>query len=272
MRKINNKLFVLFIIITFIAGCSMHNESNTQYKLGVDYLGTKKYQEAIYTFSKVDKEDIKNYDNAQKKSNVCKQILINKYSDETKQYFKQKKYDDVNNNIKYIFELTKKLPPDIANIQKQSNIILKKKKAIADKKSKELARKKAEQNRINAIKQAKVDKANAIKQAKEEKVSSIKLMKSYEFGNGTVGIGIIKAKNSHSCNGYTANGNGQFVWLDIAALNNGTGTTHVNPNYFTLSTEDGQTVNYNTETTFNEAYLDATNLSSNTYTSGWLIF
>ena len=103
-------------------------------------------------------------------------------------------------------------------------------------------------------------------------------MNKYETGIGTMGIAVPEFKTSSWVDDRLGNSESvnnpqqdQFVWLYIDAKNFGSVNSDVNPNYFTLSTDDGYTADYN-DVSFDTKYLDATTLSPGTYSSGWLIF
>jgi len=120
-------------------------------------------------------------------------------------------------------------------------------------------------------------KAKSEKEQNErQKVIDKSKMESYESAYGPISIAAtVKTTNTFNdgySTHYSTDGKGWFVWVGVNAANNGTETSHVNPNYFTLSTPNGYTTNVSTLTYSKSNYFDATDLRPNTYSTGWLIF
>jgi len=63
-----------------------------------------------------------------------------------------------------------------------------------------------------------------------------------------------------------------FVRIYVSAKNVGNDIAHVNPNDFTLSTPDGDTVSHDVDTYGLNNYFDAVDLRPGNHTSGWLSF
>ncbi|MCL5036948.1 MAG: DUF4352 domain-containing protein [Chloroflexi bacterium] len=117
------------------------------------------------------------------------------------------------------------------------------------------------------------EKQAEFERKKLERQAAIDQMKRYEQGIGPEEVAVTRINISKWESGYTAGENCQFVAMGINVLNTGDSTTHANPNYFTLSTPDGYTVNPDTDTTYGlSRHFDAIDLSPNSYTYGWLIF
>jgi len=89
-------------------------------------------------------------------------------------------------------------------------------------------------------------------------------MESYESGYGPISIAATARVSGIS--------NDCYVWLYVNARNNGTDVSHVNPNYFTLSSPNGYTTNVDSNTYSRSDYFDAIDLRPNTYSSGWMLF
>lgn len=111
---------------------------------------------------------------------------------------------------------------------------------------------------------------------KQELAQAREQMKYYQKGTGPVSIAVeVKTSRqvSSSYTTWTAAKNSQFVWVGVSANNEGTGTSHVNPNHFTLSTPVGHTANPDTDCTYSRSnYFDAINLPPGGKSSGWLVF
>lgn len=96
-------------------------------------------------------------------------------------------------------------------------------------------------------------------------------MSIYE-GDGKVKIAVVEVKLKQSTGDHVAGKNGTFVYTLVSAKNFGNSIIHVNPNDFTLSAPDGETVSHDTDTYTLSNYLDAVDLRPGNSTSGWLIF
>ncbi len=122
----------------------------------------------------------------------------------------------------------------------------------------------------NAIKAEEEEtKKKALAQAREQ-------MKFYEKGIGPVSIAAETKTSktvSSSYTTWTAAKDCQFVWVCVYAKNEGSKTTHVNPNYITLSTPSGHTVNPDSGPTYSrQNNFDAIDLPPGGNSAGWLIF
>ncbi|MCG8400849.1 MAG: DUF4352 domain-containing protein [Firmicutes bacterium] len=126
------------------------------------------------------------------------------------------------------------------------------------------------------------EKRNIVIRAEEKEIKKRELelarkqMKSYEKGIGPVSIAADVKTTKRVDDRYqywTAAKGCQYVWVCVFARNEGSKTTHVNPNYITLSTPDGHTVNPDTGPTYSrQNKFDAINLPPKGKSSGWLIF
>lgn len=113
-------------------------------------------------------------------------------------------------------------------------------------------------------------------EAKKSRIANVKEnMQYYTNSYGSVKIAVSEVKETNtvstSYSTYTRGDGGKFVWVNIGAKNFGSDTEHVNPNDFTLTSEDGYTASHH-EVTYNFNYFDATDLNSENYSNGWLIF
>lgn len=106
---------------------------------------------------------------------------------------------------------------------------------------------------------------------KEEGKRLRALMGEFE-GTGTVMVAVLQTKISRSLFDYSFSGDGRFVSLYVAVLNNGDDTVHANPNNFTLATTAGTTSSYSSMSFQYSKSFEAVNLSPGQSTSGWIVF
>ncbi len=94
----------------------------------------------------------------------------------------------------------------------------------------------------------------------------------YYSGDGSVQIAVGNITLKSSTELHTARGKSTFAHVFISAKNVGDDIVHVNPNDFTLSDQDGNTVSAASDTYGIANYFDAVDLRPNQQTSGWIIF
>lgn len=92
------------------------------------------------------------------------------------------------------------------------------------------------------------------------------------YTSGTVRIAVGNAEFRSAVGSHYATGNGTFVVVFASVRNDGSSSEHANPNNFKLSTPDGYTVPYDTETYGLNGYFDAVDLGKGQETAGWLVF
>lgn len=212
---------------------------NTFFNNGVESFKNNKYQDAIEKLKKVTKIDKEKYRLAQEKIKESKELLANEYLNKAKEFYSQKKYIEA---FKYLQDALN----NNYNLEDAKNL-----KNDYKKKSDELS-------------------------AKLQKEKDIEKMKAIETGEGSVAIGVDVKISKTFNDGYTTysskDGKSHFVKIFVHAENTGSDSTHINPNYFTLSTPGGHTVNVDNVTYSLSNYLDAIDIGANKYTTGWLIF
>lgn len=128
-----------------------------------------------------------------------------------------------------------------------------------------VAEKAAEEER--ARKEAEAAKAKA----EEARLQTIRSQMRY-YTSGSVGIAVGRATFRRSLGGHSATGEGTFVIVDVAVINNSLSSEHANPNNFTLSSPDGKTVSHDTGTYGLNSYFDATDLLKGQYAQGFIAF
>lgn len=224
-------------------------KSEKMFQVGMADYNAKDYPGAVNAFEKVIPEDKQHYKTAQKKIKEANQQLAHVKINKAKELFSNNDFRGAYYTLQDASDLTDQPLAEVTTLLP-------------------IYQSKKEQQEEN-------ERIEAEKQARKE---AIEKMNQYEVGIGTVGIAVTEVKTSSTVHGnygyyrYVNDPkNDQFVWVCIAAYNMGSNTTHVNPNYFTLSTKDGYTANYDVAS-FDTNYLKATNLSSNTYCTGWLVF
>ncbi len=195
-------------------------------------------QLALNSLRRVSQLDEENYEEAQLKSEEIKKILEKEYLGEAKKLYGQKEYIAAYASLEKVFKYN------------------------ADSEDAKALIEKYEQKKNNQIAEIEAEK-------EKEK------MESYESGYGPISIAAsAKFTNTFSTgySNYTSDGEHWYVWLYVNAKNKGTEISHVNPNYFTLSTSKGYTRNIDKITYSKSNYFDAIDLRPNTYSSGWMIF
>ncbi|MBV1734255.1 MAG: DUF4352 domain-containing protein [Candidatus Desulforudis sp.] len=233
---------------SWIAYCQELIASEVSFDEGLAAMESGQYEDAISAFEKVTRRDEVLYNDANQRIAEANQKLALTALDEAKVLYQDKDY----------IAAYQKLDKSI-NLDKTLEEAQQLKTAYSQAKDKQET-----QQREEAKKQA--------------HIATKGRMGNYEFGTGPVGIAVTEAKSTSGVNSSygtyrsaTDPNKSHFVWLWINACNGGGSTVHVNPNYFTLSTPDGYTANYN-ETTFWVNCLDATDVPPDKYISGWLIF
>jgi hypothetical protein len=91
-------------------------------------------------------------------------------------------------------------------------------------------------------------------------------------GNGPVEICVSKVELRKEIDGDRAPSDMVYVLVDIGAYNDGIDTNHVSPIDFTLSTPDGYTVPYSSETYSLSRKFEGVDLRYHQQAGGWLAF
>ena len=227
--------------------CKGMIQSVESYERGINALANSDYIEAVECLGSVLPEDEERYSYALPKLNEAKTVLAEIRLKEAKTLYGEGQYQRAYNMLLDSINTTDDVYQPAADLLDTYE------------------KKKIEQ----AEKEAAERKQKLLTKAKDQ-------MKMYERGSGIIGIAV-EVKTSQrvdtSYNYYTAGKNCQFVWVGISVKNYGSGNSHVNPNYITLSTPDGYTVNPHTEATYSRNnYFDAVDLPPGGSSSGWLIF
>lgn len=231
--------------------CMKLATSYDSYNMAVDYLNKKDYLGAYNSFKLVVPEDTKRYANAQTKIPECRKLFIDNQMENAKDSYANGDYRSAVINIGNVF-LVDQNNAEAKQLQVVYNDALDKKNE-ADQKAAEAAAQKAREQ-----------------QAAEEAQAAKDNMRNWE-GYG-VKIAVTRALKQHSVGYHYANGDGTFVLLDIAALNDSSSMAHVNPNDFTLSDSSGYTVPPNIETYGLSNYFNAVDLNPSQQTSGYIVF
>ncbi|OGI30660.1 MAG: hypothetical protein A2287_04685 [Candidatus Melainabacteria bacterium RIFOXYA12_FULL_32_12] len=293
MRNKKILLTVIISLLIVIGAIFIDNKGKQKaYKNAVILMSNNDWDLALVTFEKLG-----NYKDAKSQAETAryktfitladKSMLNKNYSEALKYYSKAKSINIKGNesilgiekaqklyNIKLKLEAKKHL--DNANIhlnlKKYELAIIEYNKALKlDKSLNKIAASKLKQ----AEKLLQIKKKNyelvLEKQRKYEERKRIADNMNYFEGNN-IQIAVHKVKSTKETEDRYMTGNGRFIWVGITTKNNTSGTVHVNPNYFTLSTSDGYTVSHSSESYSLSNYFDAVNLPPNGETSGWLIF
>ena len=231
--------------------------SSTAFVQAVSFFDAGNYLQSKPYFEKVKDFDTENYAIAQDRIQEIPLLLADEHLDEAKELYSQKEY------IKAFAELgtALKYNPDLEEALKLREGYEKQKIAQEEREKKEAAEK-AERERKEAAERA--------------KQTAIETMKKYESGAGPMSVAaqvkITETFNTGYTTYYSKDKKGCFVRVHVNVANSGTGSEHVNPLYFTLSTPGGYIVNTHEAMYSLSNSLDAMDLQPNTYTSGWLVF
>ena len=128
--------------------------------------------------------------------------------------------------------------------------------------------------RLLPIYEARLSKAQAIDDARAKR-AALRAEKRDAIlfsGHGDVKIAVGNIDLNKTTALHYARGNNVFVWVFINAQNNGQNIVHVNPNDFTLATQDGSVTPHDSGTYSLENYFDAVDLRPAQKTQGWLAF
>jgi tetratricopeptide (TPR) repeat protein len=229
-------------------------ESKAYYDDGLLAYSNKDYGDAVFYLKYVSEIDKDRYSNAQELLKESKEFYVKEQYRKAESLLKEKNYEQA---LKEINEAIL-IKPEFEDAKKIRQLCLS-----------EIEKKEEIQEQAHATLQ------------QQQEVSKIILnMNNYETGIGNIAIAVSETKVTKKVDTgygrylyYDKNVNMQFVWLCINALNKGLVTEHVNPNDFTLSTSEGLTVNYESQSTFSLGnYFQAINLNPQGQTAGWLIF
>lgn len=223
-------------------------ESENSFANGIKAFQDKNYKAASDAFSMVKDVDSKNYETARNYIKQSFDLLAAQTLSEAKAFYSKGAYKEAYQALKEALALS----PSLEEAKKLETTY-------------EQAQKRQEEQEQKEI-------------AQRARAAARESMKQYEVGTGAVGIAVGDVKRTSRVNGdfgyynyVTDPKNDQFLWLWIGAKNYGSGTCHVNPNDFSVTSPDGYTANYDTSS-FNTKYLDATDVPPRSYVAGWLIF
>lgn len=108
--------------------------------------------------------------------------------------------------------------------------------------------------------------------AKEQATREAKDAMNTFSGDSDAKVAVAGVRLKHSTDSHVAGGHSIFVYLYVDVKNFGNSTVSINPNDFTLATQDGQVVPYDADTFETGKPFPAVDLSPGQASGGWLVF